>query len=124
MRALARFPVRSVMRGGRAPEQRPRLPPLASVQVAVALPTCKGGDTNTWVTFFRAPLVCGVALYTDGVLLRQSRLAWHAMSAAARFIRQPLQTLLQKPLHPLVHKAAADAKHREAEQHGQTQHAE
>src|SRR5215831_15737245 len=40
--------------------------------------------------------------------VRQGSRAWHAPVARARFVRQPLQALLQKPLHPFIDKAAAD----------------
>jgi|RhiMetdeSRZDD1v2_1073273.scaffolds.fasta_scaffold271501_2 hypothetical protein len=43
MRALARFPVRRVVRGGHSPEQRHPLPLLAYVKVSVSLPMFKGG---------------------------------------------------------------------------------
>jgi hypothetical protein len=42
------------------------------------------------------------------VLLRQGRLGQYAPVAAARFVGQSLYALLQKPLRPLVDKAAAD----------------
>src|SRR5215471_19296547 len=35
--------------------------------------------------------------------------AWHASEAAARFVRQPLHALLQKPPHPFIDKATADS---------------
>jgi hypothetical protein len=109
MRALARFPVWSMVRGERSPEQRHRLSLLASVKVSVALPTVMGG-TKMPVSLsaaFTSP--AEFTLCTDVVLLRQSRVTWHAMRAAARFVRQPLQTRLQKPLHPRVAKTTADA---------------
>src|SRR5688572_2133251 len=42
------------------------------------------------------------------VLLPHSRLGWYTPMATAGFVCQPFQTLLQKPLHPLVNKATAD----------------
>jgi len=42
------------------------------------------------------------------VLFPHNRLGPHAAMAAARFVCQPLQAFLHKPLHPLVDKATAD----------------
>jgi len=42
------------------------------------------------------------------VLLRQGRGGRHAPRATARLVGQPRQALLQKPLRPLVDKAATD----------------
>ena len=61
-----------------------------------------------FVTLYRAPPYLLGASRAHVVLLRQGRVGYHTPIAAARFVGQLLDALLQKALHPFVDKAAAN----------------